>query len=125
MTMKRRTVLKLLSGVAAGSALGRNVAAWGQSPARSAVGAEASAGSPGASSKHIKSGMTAAFKGPSAGLGVELYRGALAYYNEVNQRGGIHGRSISVVALDDGYEPTPCVKNTIELVEREQVFFLS
>jgi ABC-type branched-subunit amino acid transport system substrate-binding protein len=30
-----------------------------------------------------------------------------------------------VVALDDGYEPTPCIKNTIELVEKEQVFFLS
>jgi len=125
MTMKRRTVLKLLSGVAAGGVLGRNGAAWGQSPARSAVGADAYAGSPGVSSKDIKIGMSAAFKGPSAGLGVELYRGALAYYNEVNQRGGVHGRSISVVALDDGYEPTPCVKNTIELVEREQVFFLS
>src|SRR5262247_280613 len=125
MTMKRRTVLKLLSGVAAGSVLGRNGAAWGQSPARSAVGADAYAGSPGVSSKDIKIGMSAAFKGPSAGLGVELYRGTLAYYNEVNQRGGVHGRPISVVALDDGYEPTPCIKNTIELVEKEQVFLLS
>jgi len=37
----------------------------------------------------------------------------------------VHGRTISVVALDDGNEPTPCIKNTIELVEKEQVFFLS
>jgi len=126
MTMERRTVLKLLSAVAAGGVLGRNDAAWGQqSPARSAVAADAYAGSPGVSSRDIKIGMSAAFKGSSAGLGVELYRGAMAYYNEVNQRGGINGRTISVVALDDGYEPTPCVKNTIELVEREQVFFLS
>jgi len=49
----------------------------------------------------------------------------MAYYSEINQRGGVHGRAISVVALDDGYEPTPCIKNTIDLVEREQVFFLS
>ena len=67
--------------------------------------------------------MSAAFRGPSAGLGTELYRGAQAYYTEINQRGGVHGRTISVVALDDGYEPTPCIKNTIELVEKEQVFF--
>ncbi|MGH7278397.1 MAG: ABC transporter substrate-binding protein, partial [Candidatus Rokuibacteriota bacterium] len=40
-------------------------------------------------------------------------------------QGGIHGRSIEVVALDDGYEPIPCIKNTIQLVEKENVFFLS
>jgi ABC-type branched-subunit amino acid transport system substrate-binding protein len=43
----------------------------------------------------------------------------------VNARGGIYGRSISVVALDDGYEPIPCIKNTIQLLEKEKVFFLS
>src|SRR5207253_4696324 len=95
----------------------------GQAPARSTV--DVRGASPGVSTKDIRIGMSAAFKGPSAGLGVELYRGALAYYTEINQRGGVHGRTISVVALDDGYEPTPCIKNTIELVEREQVFFLS
>jgi len=75
--------------------------------------------------KDLKIGMSAAFRGPSAGLGTELYRGAQVYYTEINQRGGVHGRTISVVALDDGNEPTPCIKNTIELVEKEQVFFLS
>jgi len=69
--------------------------------------------------KDIKIGMSAAFKGPR-GARIELYRGALAYYAEVNQRGGVHGRTISVVALDDGYEPTPCIKNTIELVEKDR-----
>jgi ABC-type branched-subunit amino acid transport system substrate-binding protein len=82
-------------------------------------------GTPGVTARDIKIGMSAAFKGSSASLGIELYRGALAYYSEINQRGGVHGRTISVVALDDGYEPTPCIKNTIDLVEREQVFFLS
>ena len=122
MTMKRRTVLKVLSGAVAGGVLGRNQRAWGQTPVSKVVDLR---GTPGVSARDVKIGMSAAFKGSSAGLGIELYRGALAYYSEINQRGGIHGRSISVVALDDGYEPTPCIKNTIDLVEREQVFFLS
>jgi len=123
MTMKRRTVLKVLSTAAAAGVLGRNARAWAQIPARPSL--DGRGASPGLSTRDIRIGMSAAFKGPSAGLGAELYRGAMAYYTEVNQRGGVHGRAISVVALDDGYEPTPCIKNTIELVEREQVFFLS
>ena len=122
--MKRRTVLKVLSGAVASGVLGRSGAARGQAPARTVV-TDLRGGGPGLSTKDIRIGMSAAFKGPSAGLGVELYRGALAFYNEINQRGGLHGRAISVVALDDGYEPTPCIKNTIDLLEREQVFFLS
>ena len=37
-------------------------------------------------------GMSAAFKGPSRGLGIELYRGSMAYLEPVNRRGGIHGK---------------------------------
>jgi branched-chain amino acid transport system substrate-binding protein len=121
--MKRRTALTVLSGIVAGGVLGRvRRPAWAAAPGppRSAAGA-----TPGVSFKDVKIGMSAAFRGAAAGLGIELYRGAQAYYAEVNQRGGIHGRTISVVALDDGYDPTPCIKNTIDLVEREQVFFLS
>jgi len=117
--MKRRTALTVLSGIVAGGVLGRRPA-WAQGPTRSVAGA-----TPGVSFKDVKIGMSAAFRGAAAGLGIELYRGAQAYYAEVNQRGGVHGRTVSVVALDDGYDPTPCIKNTIELVEREQVFFLS
>ena len=69
--------------------------------------------------------MSAAFKGTTAGLGTELYRGAQACYKEINSRGGVHGRSITVVGLDDGYEPGPCISNTIQLIEGEKVFFLS
>lgn len=73
----------------------------------------------------IRIGMSAAFRGTAAGLGIELYRGAQAYYSEVNARGGILGRPISVVALDDSYNPEPCIRNTIQLLDREKVFFLS
>jgi ABC-type branched-subunit amino acid transport system substrate-binding protein len=77
------------------------------------------------SASGIKIGMSAAFTGTAAALGTELYRGAQAYYDEINDRGGIHGRPISVVVLDDRYEPLPCVMNTLRLVEEEAVFLLS
>src|SRR5207248_3280400 len=63
--------------------------------------------------------------GTAGGLGTELYRGAQAYYDEVNVRGGLYGRTLTVVGLDDKYEPLPCVKNTIQLLEKDNVFFLS
>jgi len=115
--MKRRSFLRVLTrGIASAALLGGNVTAWAQGP---------SLPKSGVSSEAIKIGMSAAFKGTAGGLGTELYRGAQAYYNEVNARRGIYGRAISVVALDDGYEPIPCIKNTIQLVEKEKVFFLS
>ena len=73
----------------------------------------------------IRIGMSAAFRGAAAGLGSELYRGAHAYYGEINARGGLFGRSLTVVALDDGYNPDPCIRNTIQLLERDKVFLLS
>jgi ABC-type branched-subunit amino acid transport system substrate-binding protein len=80
---------------------------------------------PGITLNDVRIGMSAAFRGTAAGLGTEFYRGAQAYYNDVNGKGGVHGRAISVVALDDGYEPIPCVKNTIRLLEKDPVFLLS
>src|SRR5262245_38258844 len=52
-------------------------------------------------------GMSAAFKGPSRGLGAELYRGSMAYFEHINRTGGVHGRKIVIKAYDDGYEPLP------------------
>lgn len=69
-------------------------------------------------------GMSAAFSGPTRGLGIELYRGAQACFNAVNHRGGIHGRTIGIAPLDDGYNPMPAVDNTVRLVEDEDVFGL-
>ena len=83
------------------------------------------ASAPGVTPREIRIGMSAAFKGTAAGLGTEFYRGAQACYSDLNARGGIHGRLVNVVAMDDGLEPLPCVRNTVQLVEREGVFFLS
>lgn len=132
--MERRAFLGVVSrGLAGGFVLGAGAAARAQGTAAPAAGPgpkapapEAPVGNaPGVGAKEIRIGMSAAFKGASAGLGTELYRGAQAYYNEINARGGVHGRAITVVALDDDYNPLPCIKNTIELIEKERVFFLS
>ena len=68
--------------------------------------------------------MSAAFSGPSRGLGTELYRGSMAYFNHVNDNGGVNGRKIVLKLHDDGYQPDPCVANTIKLMQDESVFLL-
>ena len=69
-------------------------------------------------------GVSAAFSGPSRGLGTELYRGASAYFSRVNENGGINGRRIALKLYDDGYQPDPCVENTMKLMLEDQVFLL-
>jgi len=68
--------------------------------------------------------MSAAFSGPSRGLGIELYRGSLAYFAEVNAQGGVSGRPIVVKTYDDGYNPAPAIYNTIKAVEQDRAFLL-
>ena len=132
--MDRRRFLGLTSGgiIAAGPLLAGRGRALAQGASPRAAGRPVAprpeppqASAPGVSARDIKIGMSAAFKGAAAGLGTELWRGAAAYYSEVNARGGINGRQLVVAALDDGYQPEPCVRNTIDLVEKEQVFFLA
>ncbi len=79
---------------------------------------------PPAQAGDIVLGVSAAFSGPSRGLGTELYRGSMAYFNHVNDSGGINGRRIVLRLYDDGYQPDPCVANTITLMRDESVFLL-
>jgi branched-chain amino acid transport system substrate-binding protein len=69
-------------------------------------------------------GMSAAFTGASRGLGIELYRGSMAYLEPVNRRGGINGKKIVIRAYDDGYNPTPAIRNTIKLIDDDDVLLL-
>ena len=69
-------------------------------------------------------GVSAAFSGPSRGLGIELYRGANAYFEHINRAGGIRGRKVVLKTYDDGYQPDLAVKNTMTLVLEDQVFAL-
>lgn len=79
--------------------------------------------SPATADKHntFLLGMSAAFTGPSKGLGIELYRGSTAYFNHINAQGGINGHNIVIKFLDDGYNPEPAIRNTIKLVEKDKV----
>ena len=78
----------------------------------------------GISDSDIVLGTSAAFSGPSQGLGIELYRGATAYFSHINEAGGVHGRQIKIKLYDDGYQPEPAVNNTVKLIQEDQVFTL-
>jgi branched-chain amino acid transport system substrate-binding protein len=69
----------------------------------------------------IRVGMSGAFSGPIRALGIEVYRGAMAYFQHVNQSGGIKGRPVRFFAYDDAYDPTIALENTVRLVEDDQV----
>jgi branched-chain amino acid transport system substrate-binding protein len=70
-------------------------------------------------------GMSAALAGPSRALGIELYRGSMAYLEPVNRGGGVHGRRVVIRAYDDHYDPTRAIRNTIKLVDDDNVFLLA
>jgi branched-chain amino acid transport system substrate-binding protein len=72
----------------------------------------------------ITLGISAAFSGPTRGLGIELYRGAQAYFQKVNENGGVNGRQIVLRTYDDGYQPDPAVQNTMKLMLDDKVFLL-
>ena len=78
----------------------------------------------GVDGQEIVLGMSAAFSGPSRGLGIELYRGASSYFAHVNNAGGVHGRKIVLKTYDDGYQPDPSVQNTVKLMLEDKVFAL-
>jgi ABC-type branched-subunit amino acid transport system substrate-binding protein len=69
-------------------------------------------------------GQSAAFSGPAAELGREMREGALTYFEYINAQGGVNGRKIKLVSLDDGYEPDKALANTKKLLEQENVFAL-
>ncbi len=78
----------------------------------------------GVSDNEIVLGMSAVFSGSSRGLGIELYRGASAYFEHVNRSGGIAGRRVTLKVYDDGYQPDPAVDNTMKLMLEDQAFLL-
>lgn len=68
-------------------------------------------------------GQSAAFTGGSSNLGQELWRGAQVYFDYINkEKGGVHGRKISIRSMDDGYEGSRTQLNTIKLISQEGVF---
>ena len=64
------------------------------------------------SDNQVVIGQSLPLTGPSGQLGREYQAGALAWFNEVNRRGGIHQRRIRLTSLDDQYEPQRTTQNT-------------
>lgn len=103
--MKRRTVLGM-------GAAGLLVSAL---PLRAAT--------PGVSATEIKLGQTAAYSGP-ASISSPVVLAQIAYFNMVNEKGGINGRKVNLISLDDGYSPPKTVEQTRRLVEQDEVLLM-
>ena len=84
----------------------------------------ASAAETGVDANFVTIGQSAALSGPAQELGNEMRLGAQTYFNLVNQAGGVFGRQIKLVSLDDGYEPDRAVANTKKLISEDKVFAL-
>ena len=78
---------------------------------------------PGVSDYEIKIGQTMPYSGPVSAWGT-IGRTELAYIKMINDQGGINGRKINLISLDDAYSPPKTVEQTRKLVEQDGVAFV-
>jgi branched-chain amino acid transport system substrate-binding protein len=78
---------------------------------------------PGVTDTEIKIGQTMPYSGPASAYGV-IGKASMAYFKMINEMGGVNGRTINLVSLDDGYSPPKTVEQVRRLVEDEKVAFL-
>jgi branched-chain amino acid transport system substrate-binding protein len=78
---------------------------------------------PGVTDTEIKIGQTMAYSGPASAYGT-VGRVQAAYFKRLNEKGGINGRKINFVSLDDAYNPSETVEQARKLVEQEKVFLM-
>jgi len=105
--MKRRTLL--LGATALGS-----TPTWSQGAKKYG---------PGASDTEIKLGQTMAYSGPASAYGT-IGKLHTAYFRMLNEQGGVNGRRINLISLDDGYSPPKTVEQVRRLVEQDEVLAL-
>ena len=72
----------------------------------------------------ITLGQSASLTGPMGELGAEMKAGAEAYFNAVNEAGGVNGRKIYLLSLDDAGAPDRTKANTMKLINDEKIFAL-
>src|SRR4029079_1773767 len=87
---------------------------------QAAPAAPAGRETPGVTATEIKIGQSTALSGPASAFSV-ISKGEAAYFKMINDKGGINGRKITLISLDDGYYPPKAVENTRKLVESEGV----
>jgi branched-chain amino acid transport system substrate-binding protein len=103
---KRRT---FLAGVSSAAVLSASGSAFAQKKY-----------SEGASDTEIKIGNTNPYSGPASAYGV-IGKTIAAYWKSVNEAGGINGRKVNFITLDDGYNPAKTVECIRQLVEQDKV----
>ena len=77
---------------------------------------------PAADNEYYLFGQSAALSGTASALGQGMRLGLLAAFEEANQAGGVHGRQLSLLSLDDAYEPEAAIANTRRLIDEHRVF---
>src|SRR5262245_17780933 len=78
---------------------------------------------PGATDTEIRIGQTMPYSGPVSAFGT-MGRAEAAYFDMINAQGGINGRKITLLSLDDGYSPPKTIEQTRKLVESDDVLLL-
>src|SRR5271156_3900788 len=78
---------------------------------------------PGVTDAEIKIGQTTPYSRPASAYGV-IGKTELAYFKMINEQGGVNGRKINLISLDDAYSPPKTVEQVRRLVEDEKVAFL-
>ena len=81
------------------------------------------ADAPGVTATEIKIGNTEAYSGPASAYGA-IGKGESAFWTMINEHGGVAGRKINFISVDDGYNPAKTVEQTRKLVEQDGVAFL-
>ena len=81
------------------------------------------ADAPGVTPTEIKIGGVFPFSGPASSIGL-VGRGTLAYVQSINDNGGILGRKVNYIALDDAYSPPKTVEHVRKLIESDEVAFM-
>ncbi len=110
MTIGRRQLTQGLAALACGLGVSRE--AWAEKRYDA-----------GASDTEIKIGQTMAYSGPASSYGAQGIMHT-AYFKMVNEQGGVNGRKINFISLDDAYSPPKTVEQTRRLVEQEEVLFI-
>ena len=77
----------------------------------------------GATDKEIKIGGISPYSGPASAYGA-IGKAISAYFAKINEEGGVNGRKLNFISLDDGYNPAKTVEQARKLVEEEEVLFV-
>jgi len=78
---------------------------------------------PGVTDTEIKIGQTQPYSGPASSYGT-VGKAEAAYFQMINDQGGVNGRKINLISLDDGYSPPKTVEQVRRLIEQERVLLL-